>query len=100
MAIRFIPIFVGLEQRLDVADSYRGGAASTSPLYFLDQDVFNAMLCTQFADWQLLALRPRWSRFRRLPGYGRRRISPRVHTKTELFHLVFITSSGSRGSPR
>ena len=49
-AMRFIPIFVGLEQRLDVADSYRGGAASTSPLYFLDQDVFNAMLCTQFAD--------------------------------------------------
>jgi hypothetical protein len=45
-ASELLPTFVELQQRLDPATTHFGGADMSSPFYFADQDVLNAILCT------------------------------------------------------
>jgi hypothetical protein len=47
-ASEFLPVFVELQERLDPSEAEFGGAAMTDPFYFPDQDILNAMLCTQY----------------------------------------------------
>jgi hypothetical protein len=47
-AREFLPPFVELQQRLDMSRAQVGGADDSSPFYFPDQDILNAMLSTRF----------------------------------------------------
>jgi hypothetical protein len=46
----FMPEFLALQEQLDPRDAHFGGAPVASPLYFADQDLLNAMLCTRYDD--------------------------------------------------
>jgi hypothetical protein len=37
-----------LQERLDPSETHFGGGDICNPFYFADQDIFNAMLCTQY----------------------------------------------------
>jgi hypothetical protein len=48
-ASEFLPLFVELQSHIDVGRSCYGTAGdSSSPLYFADQDILNALLCTRY----------------------------------------------------
>lgn len=47
-AREFLPLFSQLQQTVDVASTFVGDGSPSHPLYFADQDVLNALLCTRF----------------------------------------------------
>ena len=47
-ASEFLPLFLELQQQIDPADTFFGGADMSNPFYFADQDVLNTILCTTF----------------------------------------------------
>ena len=61
-ADELLPIFVELQEQLDPARGYFGGAArstyASNPFYFPDQDIFNALFCTRF-DGRMVRLEHR-----------------------------------------
>jgi hypothetical protein len=47
-ASQLLPLFVELQARLDPVTTHFGGAEESSPFYFADQDILNAMMCTLY----------------------------------------------------
>ena len=48
VAAEFLPLFAELQEQLEPAETHFGGGRPSSPFFFADQDVLNAMLCTRF----------------------------------------------------
>jgi hypothetical protein len=49
-ASTFMAEFLELQEQLDPRDTHFGGGPVAGPLYFADQDLLNAMLCTRYDD--------------------------------------------------
>lgn len=47
-AREFLPVLCELQLAVDIASTHVGGGSPSHPLYFLDQDLLNAMYCTRF----------------------------------------------------
>jgi hypothetical protein len=44
----FLPLFSDLQRTVDLSDTYLRGGSPDHPLYFVDQDIFNALACTRY----------------------------------------------------
>ncbi|HEX5194071.1 MAG TPA: hypothetical protein VFW09_14815 [Solirubrobacteraceae bacterium] len=49
-ADELLPIFLQMQQSVDVSSTFKAGGSPSHPLYFADQDLLNALLCTHFDD--------------------------------------------------
>jgi hypothetical protein len=45
-----LPLFLQMQQSVDVSSTFKAGGSPSYPLYFADQDLLNVLLCTHFDD--------------------------------------------------
>jgi hypothetical protein len=49
-AKRLLPLFLQMQERVEVSSTFKAGGSPSYPLYFADQDLLNALLCARFDE--------------------------------------------------
>ncbi len=49
-AERLLPLFLQMQERVDLTSTFKAGGSPSYPLYFADQDLLNALLCARFDE--------------------------------------------------
>jgi hypothetical protein len=49
-AERLLPLFLQMQERVEVSSTFKAGGSPSYPLYFADQDLLNALLCARFDE--------------------------------------------------
>ena len=67
LASGLLPLYLELQERLDLSETLIGGADPSAPLYFADQDLLNVILCARY-DEVVVRLQHRLSPMPPFPG--------------------------------
>jgi hypothetical protein len=49
-AERLLPLFLQMQEHVEVSSTFKAGGSPSYPLYFADQDLLNALLCARFDE--------------------------------------------------